>query len=110
MLPPAPVVWLRDAHLAFVIHELIVHLDLSRIYADNDPEAGGRPPFQPRMMVAVWTHAYAVGIRSSRKVQAALVEDVAFRFLSGNQQPAYWALSLSSFLCMGQFHIVRGGG
>jgi len=45
------------------------------------------------MMVAVWVYAYAVGIRSSRKVQAALVEDVAFRFLSGNQQPAYWALN-----------------
>jgi len=45
------------------------------------------------MMVSVWIYAYAIGIRSSRKVQAALVEDVAFRFLSGNQQPAYWALN-----------------
>ena len=45
------------------------------------------------MMVSVWIYAYATGIRSSRKVQAALVEDVAFRFLSGNQQPAYWALN-----------------
>src|SRR5690625_6154598 len=65
------------------------HLDLSRIYADYDPETGGRPPFEPRMMVAVWIYVYALGIRSSRKVQAALVEDVAFRFLSGNQQTAY---------------------
>jgi len=93
LLPPAPVDWLPDGHLAFFIHELMDHLDLSRIYADYDPEAGGRPPFEPRMMVAVWIYAYAVGIRSSRKVQAALVEDVAFRFLSGNQQPAYWALN-----------------
>ena len=93
LLPPAPVDWLPEGHLAFFIHELMDHLDLSRIYADYDPEAGGRPPLEPRMMVAVWIYAYAVGIRSSRKVQAALVEDVAFRFLSGNQQPAYWALN-----------------
>ena len=93
LLPPDPMEWLPDGHLAFFIHELMDHLDLSSIYADYDPEAGGRPPLEPRMMVAVWIYAYAVGIRSSRKVQAALVEDVAFRFLSGNQQPAYWALN-----------------
>src|SRR5690625_953997 len=85
--------YLPEGHLVFFIHELMDHLDLSSIYADYDPEAGGRPPLAPRMMVAVWIYAYAVGIRSSRKVQAALVEDVAFRFLSGNQQPGYWALN-----------------
>ena len=93
LLPPAPIDWLPEGHLVFFIHELMDHLDLSSIYADYDPEAGGRPPLEPRMMVAVWIYAYAVGIRSSRKVQAALVEDVAFRFLSGNQQPGYWALN-----------------
>jgi len=93
LLPPDPTEWLPDGHLAFFIHELVQHLDLSSIYADYAPSVGGRPPLEPRMMVAVWIYAYAVGIRSSRKVQAALVEDVAFRFLSGNQQPAYWALN-----------------
>src|SRR5690625_6892884 len=38
LLPPAPVDWLPDGHLAFFIHELMDHLDLSRIYADYDPE------------------------------------------------------------------------
>ena len=32
LLPPAPVDWLPDGHLAFFIHELMDHLDLSRIY------------------------------------------------------------------------------
>lgn len=93
LLPPDPTEWLPDGHLAFFIHELVQHLDLSRVYSDYTPSVGGRPPLEPRMMVSVWIYAYAVGIRSSRKVQAALVEDVAFRFLSGNQQPAYWALN-----------------
>lgn len=93
LLPPSPTDWLPEDHLAFFVHELVGLLDLSGIYADYAPEVGGRPPLEPRMMVAVWIYAYAVGVRSSRKVQAALVEDVAFRFLSGNQQPAYWALN-----------------
>lgn len=93
LLPPAPTDWLPAGHLAFFVHELVQQLDLSSVYADYAPEVGGRPPLEPRMMVAVWIYAYAVGVRSSRKVQAALVEDVAFRFQSGNQQPAYWALN-----------------
>ena len=93
LLPPAPREWLPEDHLALFVHDVVVHLDLRDIYADYNHEAGGRPPLEPRMMVSVWIYAYAVGLRSSRKVQNALVQDVAFRFLSGNQQPRYWALN-----------------
>jgi transposase len=94
LLPPAPRDWLPEGHLAFFVHDIVEQLDLSAIYRDyGDGESGGRPPFEPLLMLRVWVYAYAVGIRSSRKVQRALVEDVAFRFLSGNQQPRYWALN-----------------
>jgi len=68
LLPPDPTEWLPDGHLAFFIHELVQHLDLSGIYADYTPSVGGRPPLEPRMMVSVWIYAYAIGIRSSRGV------------------------------------------
>ena len=45
------------------------------------------------MMVKVWLYGYCVGIRSSRRLQRALHEDVGFRMLSGNQQPDHWTLS-----------------
>lgn len=93
LLPPSPMEWLPEGHLAFFVHEIVKHLDLSAIYDSYARGVGGRPPLEPRMMVAVWIYAYAVGVRSSRKVQQALVQDVAFRFLSGNQQPRYWALN-----------------
>jgi len=51
------------------------------------------PPFEPRMMTRVWLYAYMIGLRSSRGVERALVEQVPFRFLTGNQQPKYWALN-----------------
>jgi len=92
LLPVSPEEWLPEGHLAYFVHEVVGSLDLSLIYGSYG-EARGRPPFEPRMMVAVWIYAYAVGLRSSRRVEKALVEDIAFRFLSGNQQAKYWALN-----------------
>ncbi|HHW18959.1 MAG TPA: transposase [Firmicutes bacterium] len=51
------------------------------------------PPYDPRMMVKVWIYALMKGIRSSRKIEKALYEDVGFRFLSANQQPGHWTIS-----------------
>lgn len=45
------------------------------------------------MMLAIWLYAYCVGIRSSRRVAKALFEDVAFRVVSGNQQPDFRTLN-----------------
>jgi transposase len=94
LLPPDPREWLPDGHPAFLVHDLVARLDLSEIVnAYGDGSTGGMPPFDPRMMTRVWLYAYLHGVRSSRKVARALVEDVALRFLSGNQQPKYWALN-----------------
>ena len=79
--------------MALFVRDVVAHLDLSMIYADYRGDVGGRPGLDPVMLVCVWIYAYAIGLRSSRKVQAALVQDVAFRFLSGNQQAKYWALN-----------------
>src|SRR5690625_7776809 len=93
LLPPDPTEWLPDGHLAFFVHELVQHLDLSSIYQDYTPGVGGRPPLEPRMIVSVSIYAYATGSRSSRKDQAAWVEDVAVRFLAGDQQQACEAVN-----------------
>lgn len=45
------------------------------------------------MMVKVWLYGYSKGIRSSRRVEKALHEDVAFRIMAGNQQPDHWTLN-----------------
>jgi len=51
------------------------------------------PPYNPRMMVKIWIYAFMKGIRSSRKIERALYEDIGFRFLSANQQPDHWTIS-----------------
>lgn len=94
LLPPDPREWLPEDHPAFLVHDLVARLDLSEIVnAYGDGSTGGMPPFDPHMMTRIWLYAYMQGVRSSRKVARALVDDVALRFLSGNQQPKYWALN-----------------
>jgi transposase len=53
------------------------------------PIADGRnrPPYDPAMMVALLLYAYARGIPSSRVIERACVEDVAFRVIAAQQRP-----------------------
>jgi transposase/Sec-independent protein translocase protein TatA len=92
LLPPSLRDWLPEGHLAHFINEVVDQLNLSVIYRDYQ-ELRGQPPYDPRMMVKLWLYAYCRGVRSSRKVERALVEDIAFRFLAANQHPDFWTLN-----------------
>ena len=92
LLPPSPREWLPADHLAYFIDNVVDQLDLCEVFASYEGTKG-QPPYHPQMMVKVWLYGYCVGIRSSRRLERALHEDVGFRMLSGNQQPDYWTLS-----------------
>lgn len=92
LFPPSPGDWLPRDHVAYYFDEVVALLDLSAIY-DSYRELRGQPPYHPAMMVKVWLYALSKGIRSSRKLEQALHEDVGLRYLSGNQQPDHWTLS-----------------
>jgi transposase len=94
LLPPDLREALPEGHTALLLIDLVEQLDLSEIHeALPEEEWGGKPGFDPRMMIRVWIYAYARGIRSSRKVAEALVENIAFRVLANNQTPGHWALN-----------------
>jgi transposase len=80
--------WLRPDHPAIALAELVDSLDLSPIL-DTYQELRGQPPYDPRVMVKIFIYAYSVGIRSSRRIERSLYDDVAMRFISGNQQPKF---------------------
>lgn len=71
---------------------MVNQLDLSAILNDYK-EPKGQPPYNPVMMVKVLLYGYWRGIRSSRKLERALYEDVGFRVLSANQQPDFWTIA-----------------
>jgi transposase len=94
LLPPSPSDWLSDDHQVYLLFDLVVELDLSAILIpaqSKDPlrEKG----FDPRMMTLLLLYAYCVGIVSSRKIERACYEDLAFRVLTGNQQPYHSCIS-----------------
>ncbi len=67
---------------------LVNELDLSEILIPTpakDPR--GEKGFDPRMVTMLLLYAYCVGTVSSRKIERACYEDLAFRVLTGNQQP-----------------------
>jgi len=92
LLPASPREWLPKDHLAYFIDNVVDQLDLCEVFAGYEGTKG-QPPYHPQMMVKVWLYGYCVGIRSSRRLERALHEDVGFRMLSGNQQPDHWTLS-----------------
>ena len=80
--------WLPEGHLALFILDVVLELDLSaieRVHAAKDPR--GRAGYHPAMMVALLIYAYSVGKASSRRIERATYEDVAFRVLAGDQHP-----------------------
>ena len=93
LLPPSLDEWLPADHMARFIADLVdEHLDLSRIHAAYI-EGRGAPPFDPRLMVRILLYGYTTGVRSSRKLEAACVDVVAFRWLAGGQAPDYRSIA-----------------
>ncbi len=94
LLPPSPSDWLSDDHQVYFLLDLVDELDLSAILIpaqNKDPR--GEKGFDPRMMTLLLLFAYCVGIVSSRKIERACYEDLAFRVLTGNQQPDHSRIS-----------------
>ena len=62
-------------------------MDLDEFYAVYRADGHGRPAYEPRMMVALVLYAYCRGMRSSRAIERACFEDIAFRVIAANEQP-----------------------
>src|SRR5918997_2770985 len=87
LMPPSLRDWVPEGHLVWTVLDAVAELDLSAIYADYRDDGRGRPAYEPSMMVAVLLYAYARGNRSSRGIERACVEDVAYRVVMGNLAP-----------------------
>ena len=88
LLPPSPLEWLPEGHLAHFILDVIGELDLSEVEAAfQKKDARGTRPYDPAMMTALLLYGYCVGVFSSRKLERATHEDVAFRVICGGNHP-----------------------
>jgi transposase len=87
LMPPDVREWLAPRHLAWFVIDAVAEMNLDGFYAAYRVDGRSRPPYDPAMMVALLLYAYARGIRSSRVIERACEEDVAFRVLAAQQRP-----------------------
>ena len=88
LLPPSLQDWLPTAHLARFIADVAEQLDLSAFYAAYGRKDGrGLAAYHPLMLCRLLLYGYAIGVRSSRAIEKATYDDLAFRYLSADQHP-----------------------
>jgi transposase len=91
LLPPSIQDWLPDGHLARYVVEVIEGLDLreiERAYAGR-----GSLPYHPAMLLSLLIYGYATGCFSSRKIERATDDSLAFRFIAANTHPDHATLA-----------------
>jgi transposase len=87
LLPPDVREWLPEDHLAWFVIDAVGVMDLSRFYAAYREDGRGRTAYEPAAMVALLLYYWARGVRSSRAIGRACVEDVACRVIAAQQRP-----------------------
>jgi transposase len=97
LMPPSVRDWVPEGHLVWTVLDAVAELDLSAFYAAYRADGRARPAYEPSMMVALLLYAYARGNRSSRGIERACVEDVAFRVVAGNLAPDH--STIAEFRC-----------
>ena len=87
LLPPSLRDFLPETHPAHMVNDLVERLDLSVMEARYGRI--GQPAYHPRLMLRVILYGFTVGIFSSRKLQRACEENLAFKYLAGMETPAF---------------------
>ena len=85
LLPPSVDEWLPEKHLARFVAEVIDSLDLSAM--SNSYRGLGSASYHPKLLLGVLVYGYATGVFSSRKLERATYDSVAFRFIAANDHP-----------------------
>jgi transposase len=91
LLPPSLEDWLNEDHLARFVVEVIDQLDLSKLTSQY---AGrGSKAHHPATLLAILVYGYATGVFSSRKLERATYDSVAFRYIAAGSHPDHDTLA-----------------
>src|SRR5246500_4135231 len=85
LLPPSVDEWLPQRHLARFVVEVIDGLDLRALIGSY--RGSGSESYHPSILLGLLVYGYATGVFSSRKLERATYDSVAFRFIAANDHP-----------------------
>lgn len=91
LLPPSVDEWLPENHLARFVVEVVDRLDLSSL--TNAYAGRGSAAHHPSVLLGLLVYGYATGAFSSRKIERATYDSVAFRFIAANTHPDHDTLA-----------------
>ncbi len=90
LLPPSVQDWLPKDHLARFVVDIVDQLDLSAL--SRQYRGTGSAAYHPTVMLGLLIYGYATGVYSSRRIEAATYESIAFRYIAANEQPDHDSL------------------
>ena len=90
LLPPSVDDWLPKDHLARFVVDIVDQLDLSALTAQY--RGTGSAAYHPALMLGLLIYGYATGVYSSRRIEAATHDSIAFRYIAANEQPDHDSL------------------
>src|SRR5215212_2281705 len=93
LLPPSLREWLPEDPFAWFVLDAVDAMELTAFVAAYRYDGWGRAAHDPAMMVALLLYAYAIGERSSRRVERRCHEDVAVRVITANQAPDHTTIA-----------------
>src|SRR6185437_5603760 len=85
LMPPSVDEWLPEKHLARFVVEVIASLDLRAMLGSY--RGSGEASYHPTVLLGILVYGYATGVFSSRKLERASYDSVAFRFVAANEHP-----------------------
>ena len=85
LLPPSVEEWIPQRHLARFVVEVVEGLDLRSM--SGSYRGSGSASYHPSVLLGIMVYGYATGIFSSRKLERATYDSVAFRFIAANEHP-----------------------
>src|SRR5450432_3956361 len=85
LMPPSVDEWLPERHLARFVVEVIEGLDL-RVMTGSY-RGSGEASYHPQLLLGLIIYGYATGVFSSRNLERATYDSVAFRFIAANEHP-----------------------
>lgn len=91
LFPPSIQDYLPEAHLARFVVEIVDNLDLSHFSAAYSGK--GSNPYHPSVLVAVLFYGYATGVFSSRRLEKACKDSIAFHYICANTYPDHDTIS-----------------
>jgi transposase len=100
LLPPSVDEWLPQRHLARFVVEVVERLDLSTI--EKAYRGSGSASYHPAMLLSLLIYGYATRVFSSRALERATYDSVAFRFIAGNEHPDHDTIAVFRKRFLGQ--------